>query len=536
MRVNLTTSDWIVVVISLTISLFAGLFIAYRSKAGKSSSNFFLGGRRITWPIVGASLFATNIGAEHLVGLSGDAYRYGLSAGAVELTTAITLGFGCAVLFPYYIKNQIYTIPEFLEMRYNRIARLFFSGLMLVISIMTKMAFTLFAGALVLNSILGMDVMTTVIWIGFVTAIFTMIGGFTAVAYTDTIQAFMMIIGCSIMFFIGIHEVGGWQALIEKVPESMHVAKPYDDPVYPFWGILATAFYAGIFYWGIDQVNVQRVLAAPNIQQARWGAMFSTFLKLFPIFIFAMPGIIALALYPGMDEMESKQTFVLLLNKLLPSGLRGLVLASLLAALISSLIAVMNSVSTMTVRDFIIEFRPDTTEKMQVFWGRVIIMLATLLGLAATYLIYKSTEGIYKYLQTITAYLVFPVIPAIVFGILSKKVTLKGAFISIIAGIILATLFVVDQLVGIERGRQLFPFLHYDLTYNFGYRGLWGTLIIIAVLFFVSGLTTKTDPAKLEKTTINWSKKFEPIQGIKDWRFQWIILSLLTLFIYAWLW
>ncbi len=536
MKVILTTVDWIVVVVLLTGSIFAGLYIAYRKKAGQSSIHFFLGGRRITWPVVGASLFATNIGAEHLVGLSGDAYRYGLSAGAVELTTAITLGFGCAVLFPYYIKNQIYTIPEFLEIRYNRKARLFFSGLMLIISIMTKMAFTLFAGALVLNSILGLEVMTTVVFIGVITALITIAGGFTAVAYTDTIQAILMIIGSGLMFFIGMNEVGGWSGLVAKVPEAMHVAKPYDDPVYPFWGILATAFYAGIFYWGIDQVNVQRVLAAPNINHARWGAMFATLLKLLPIFIFAMPGIIALALYPGLDEAESKKTFVLLLNNLLPSGFRGLVLASLLAALISSLIAVMNSVSTMTVRDFIVEFYPDTLEKNQVLMGRVVIILATLLGLAATWLIYNSEEGLYKYLQTITAYLVFPVIPAIVFGIISRKVTLHGAYFSIVAGILLATIFVVDQLIGAEQGSRVFPFLHYDLTYNFGYRGLWGTLIIIAVLFGISLITKKTEPAKLDKTTMNWSRKLEPLKGMRDWRVQWIILALITLAIYTWLW
>jgi len=536
MRVFLTSVDWLVAIITLTGSLGAGLYIAHLAKAGKTSANFFLGGRKITWPIVGASLFATNIGAEHLVGLSGDAYRYGLSAGAVELTTAITLGFGCAVLFPYYIKNQIFTIPEFLEMRYNRNARLFFSALMLVISIMTKMAFTLYAGALVLNSILGFDVMTTVILIGIVTSLFTIIGGFTAVAYTDTIQAVLMIAGCSLMFLIGINEVGGWDALLKKVPEAMHVAKPYDDPVYPFWGILATAFYAGIFYWGIDQVNVQRVLAAPNINQARWGAMFATLLKLFPIFIFAMPGVIALALYPGLDESSSKQTFVILLNNLLPSGIRGLVLASLLAALISSLIAVLNSVSTMTVRDFIVEFRPGTSERSQVFLGRLVILAATLLGISATYLIYSSSEGLYKYLQTITAYLVFPVIPAIIFGIISKRITLKAAYYSIVAGILLATLFVTDQLIGIEKGKQWFPYLHFDLTYNFGYRGLWGTLLIMIVLFSVSAFTPKTEPAKLEKTTINWSKKFDPLKGIKDWRIQWIVLAVVTVLIYAWLW
>jgi SSS family solute:Na+ symporter len=161
MNLSLTIIDWIVLACLLGGSISFGLFMAYRKKAGQNSTNFFLGGRSIKWPIVGASIFATNIGAEHLVGLSGDSYRYGLSAGSVELTTAITLGVACAILYPYYIKNKIYTIPEFLELRYNRRARTLFSGLMLVISIMTKLAFTLFAGGLVLNSILGWNVMNS---------------------------------------------------------------------------------------------------------------------------------------------------------------------------------------------------------------------------------------------------------------------------------------------------------------------------------------------------------------------------------------
>ncbi|HSM46220.1 MAG TPA: hypothetical protein VK872_00275, partial [Draconibacterium sp.] len=199
MNLTLTTLDWLIFSIVIGGSLSFGLYMAWRKKAGQNSSNFFLGGRSIKWPIVGASLFATNIGAEHLVGLSGDSYRYGLSAGSVELTTAITLGFACAILFPYYLKNKIFTIPEFLEIRYNRRARTFFSGLMLIISVMTKLAFTLFAGALVLNGILGWNIMTTVIFIGIAVAIFTIIGGFTAVAYTDVIQVVIMIFGASVM-------------------------------------------------------------------------------------------------------------------------------------------------------------------------------------------------------------------------------------------------------------------------------------------------------------------------------------------------
>jgi SSS family solute:Na+ symporter len=323
---------------------------------------------------------------------------------------------------------------------------------------------------------------------------------------------------------------------MDKVPQMMKISAPYDDPVYPFWGILATAFYAGIFYWGIDQVNVQRVLSAPNINHARWGAMFAVLLKLLPIFIFALPGVIAFALFPNeLQGEETKQTFVLLLNKLLPSGFRGLMLASLVAALITSLIAVLNSVSTLIVRDFVVEFRPNTSEKKQVTIGRYIILGAAFLGIGAAYLVYKNEEGLYKYLQTITAYLVIPVFPAIFFGIVSKKVTLKGAGASVLVGIVLATIFVVDQLIGPETGKQIFPVLHHKLTLNFGYRGLWAEILITGVLFAVSAFTEKTAPEKLTKTTINFSKRITKFEGITDWRLHLAILLSITLFLYIWL-
>jgi SSS family solute:Na+ symporter len=226
---------------------------------------------------------------------------------------------------------------------------------------------------------------------------------------------------------------------------------------------------------------------------------------------------------------------VLLLNKLLPAGFRGLLLASLMAALITSLIAVLNSVSTLVVRDFIVEFRPDIPEKKQVSLGRYIIMIVTFLGIGAAYMVYKSEEGLYKYLQTITAYLVVPVFPAIFFGIVSKKVTLKGATFSVIVGIILATIFVIDQLLGPDAGKAIFPILHHKLTLNFGYRGLWAEIIITAILFAVSAFTEKTASEKLARTTINYSKDIDRFEGITDWRLHLGILSLITLFLYIWL-
>jgi SSS family solute:Na+ symporter len=323
---------------------------------------------------------------------------------------------------------------------------------------------------------------------------------------------------------------------MDKAPQMMSIARPFDDAVYPFWGILATAFYAGIFYWGMDQVNVQRVLAAPDLKNARWGAMFASFLKLFTVFLFALPGVIAFALYPNeLQGDATKQTFVLLMDRLLPAGLRGLLLASLMAALITSLIAVLNSVSTLVVRDFILEFRPNISEKKQVYYGRIVILLITLLGISAAYMVYKNDEGLFKYLQTITAYLVIPIFPAIFFGIISKKVTLKGAAVSVLAGILIATVFVIDQLIGPESGKELFPFLHHKLTLNFGYRGLWAEILITIVLFAVSAFTPKTSPEKLEKTTVNYSAGIAKFEGITDWRLHLTVISVITILVYIWL-
>jgi len=206
-----------------------------------------------------------------------------------------------------------------------------------------------------------------------------------------------------------------------------------------------------------------------------------------------------------------------------------------MAALVTSLIAVLNSVSTLVVRDFVVEFRPDIPEKKQVKLGRYIILLVTFLGIGAAYLVYKNEEGLYKYLQTITAYLVIPVFPAIFFGIVSKKVTLKGAAVSVLVGIVLATIFVTDQLLGPNAGKELFPFLHHKLTLNFGYRGLWAEILITGILFTVSAFTVKTAPEKLVHTTIDFDKRIANFEGITDWRLHLTILSLITLFLYIWL-
>ena len=220
----------------------------------------------------------------------------------------------------------------------------------------------------------------------------------------------------------------------------------------------------------------------------------------------------------------------------MPTGIRGLVLAALLASLIGSTLSVMNSVSTLAVRDFILHFRPRTSEKTQVLLGRFAIVIATLLGVLAAYAVYKTPDGLYKYLQTVSIYLVMPVAPAIVFGILSKRVTAAGALTSVLVGIVFSVIFVTDQLIGVQAGARLFPWLHHNLTLNYTYRGLWGTIACIITMFAVSTFTKKTDPAKLEKLTVDWKGQRERFRGVFDWRLQLATLSAVTVLLYWLLW
>ena len=211
-------------------------------------------------------------------------------------------------------------------------------------------------------------------------------------------------------------------------------------------------------------------------------------------------------------------------------------MGALLAAMISSLLAMMNSISTMAVRDFVLRFRPNTSEGLQVLLGRSAIIAATILGVSAAYLVYKTPGGLYKYLQTISIYLVMPITPAIVFGIMSKRINMRGATASVLVGVAISALFVADELMGPELGARLFPWLHHPLTFNYTYRGLWGTLAVVAVLFGVSLATKPPPPDKVEQTTIHWGARREPFRGWSDWRLQWFVLALITVAIYGWLW
>ena len=263
--------------------------------------------------------------------------------------------------------------------------------------------------------------------------------------------------------------------------------------------------------------------------------MFAALLKLTPLFIFAIPGVITFALYPGLSDQDAKSTFVVMLNNLLPSGLRGLVLSALLAALISSILAVMNSVSTMVVRDFVLYFRPAMGERLQVVWGRVFVFVAAVAGSLGEYLVSQTQDGLYKYLQAISFYLCVPLVPAILFGVVHRRINMTGAMASVLVGSVISALYVFDEIFP-AFGREWFGFLHRTFTANYTFRGLWEVIVTTVVLFVVSYATASPSPEKVQGVTVNWSLPSEPFRGLSDWRLQLGLLLMATVCLYAWLW
>ena len=299
--------------------------------------------------MIGASLFASNIGSEHLVGLAGDGATGGVAVAQFEIIAGFMLLLLGWIFVPFYLRSNVFTMPEFLEKRYSTSARNYLSWVSILAYILTKISVTIFAGAIVFSAI-GVPFWTGAIIIVAATGIYTVFGGLKAVLYTDMIQMFVLIGGSIAVTYFGLAELGGWSGLQQNVDDSfMTMWKPMIDEKFPWTGILFGAPILGIWYWCTDQYIVQRVLSARGIEDARRGTIFGGFLKMLPLFLFVIPGVIAYALaQKGIFVMEKNdQALILMVKNMVPAGLRGIVIAGLLAALMSSLSSVFNSCSTL---------------------------------------------------------------------------------------------------------------------------------------------------------------------------------------------
>ena len=549
----MTTLDWVV------IAAYFGLLLAITAWAVRTNretaDDYFLAGRNIGWLVVGASIFASNIGSEHLVGLAGSGATTGVTYAHYELHAWCLLVLGW-LLVPIYLRSGVYTMPEFLERRFSPTARWVLSLISLVAYVLTKMAVGIFAGGVVFSALmpdlafrLG-GTLVNAFWIGSVsvvvlTGLYTVIGGMRAVAYTEAIQTLILVVGSLLLTVFGLVALGGWGELRAALePDMFNLWKPvlpdgvagtwapvkepgrmawYFNQAYPWPGMLLCAPIIGLWYWCTDQYIVQRTLAAPTVTEARRGTIFAAYLKLLPVFIFIVPGMIALALArtgrvaalqqilgpDGRTLPEASQAvFPMLVQHLMPTGLRGLVVAGLLAALMSSLAGAFNASSTLFTIDFYQKLHPKASQAHLVWVGRVATTIMVLVGLLWIPVI-QGARGLYEYLQGVQGYLAPPIAAVFFLGVFNKRLNAAGCLAALLAGFALGMFrLLVDTpvtlgLPGFEQGYTAGSFLWIVNNIYFQYYSLLIFLVSSAVLVIVSYTSEAPDPAQLRDLTFS---------------------------------
>ncbi len=523
--------DWIV------IGLYFGILLAVTwwtiLKRKNSSADYFLASRHIGWLVVGAAIFASNIGSEHLVGLAGSGAKSGVAMAHYELHAWCLLVLGW-VMVPFYLRSGVFTMPEFLERRYTPAARWVLSIVSLVSYVMTKFAVGMAAGGVVFEVLFPDRIFAGIpnFWVGAVgvvavTAVYSILGGLTAVMYTEAIQTVVFIIGSATISIIGLYKLGGWGALREICPpEHFNLWKPRTDLEFPWLGMLIGAPIVGLWYWCTDQYMVQRCLAATNQTEARRGTIFGAYLKLLPLFIFIVPGMIAYALAKTgkLDATvllpdKSNQAFPILVRDILPAGLRGLVVAGLLAALMSSLASALNSSATLFTMDIYKKIRPQSSDQHLVWIGRVATGVMVVVSLAWIPFMAAVDTTLYKYLQAVQAYMAPPIFAVFFLGVFVKRINGVGCLTGLIGGFVLGMMRLV---VEICKGKGMLTegtFLYKMAAMNYLYfeiylLGAALVLIIVGSLLTappaaekLNGLTYSTTSDKDRKETrAGWNK------------------------------
>jgi solute:Na+ symporter, SSS family len=474
----------------------------YHSRQQRTTSEYFLAGHSIGWFAVGASLFSTNISSEHFIGLAGSGASGGLAVGCYEWSAAFCLFILGWLFVPYYLKSKVFTMPEFLERRFNPQCRWYLTIVSILAYIFTKISVHLFAGAILMRSVLGWDYLTTSILLVIATGIYTITGGLKAVIYTDLFQSFVLITGAVVLTILGLERVGGFTGLRAALPpDFFHMIKPASDPVYPWVGTIFGTMILGIWYWCTDQSIVQKTLSAKDLENARKGSFFCAALKILPVFILVLPGLIAKALYPNV--VNGDNAYPTLVLRLLPKGLVGLMVAALLAALMSAMSSVLNSCSTLITMDVFRKVYPTADERRLVFVGRVATGVIVVISILWVPLIRYMNNQIYQYLQSVQAYIGAPITAVFLIGVLWKRATGRAAITTLITGGLLgAGRFVLDVMhdafhvdLGALNGLVAFSFLNYSVI----------VFVFCVLLMFAISLTEpRRTAAAQEKLTLDW--------------------------------
>jgi len=496
---TLDTFDWIAITIYFLVLLGIALWVIRKKE--NNTEDYFLAGRNVGWFVVGASIFASNIGSEHVVGLAGAGAGDRLPMLIYEIQAWIVLILGW-VFLPFYARAGVFTMPEFLEKRFDARARWILSIFSIVAYVLTKISVTIYAGGVVVSALLGIDFWTGAIATVVLTGIYTVLGGMRAVVYTETLQAIILVIGAAALTFIGLDHVGGWESMKETVsPEYLNMWRSASDPNFPWPSLLIASTITGIWYWCTDQYIVQRALTAKNIKEGRRGTIFGALLKLFPVFLFLIPGVIALTLkMRGELHWDSPdEAFPVLMSNLLPSGLRGLVAAGLLAALMSSLASVFNSCSTLFTVDIYKKLRPNAPEKKLVRTGQIATVVVVIIGIIWIPIMANISGVLYEYLQSVQSYIAPPITAVFLLGIFHKRINSQGAFVTMVVGFIVGALRIVLELVKDSLDPESFWYLLGDM--NFLSFASWFFLFCIILIVVVSYATPAPSDEKLENLT-----------------------------------
>jgi SSS family solute:Na+ symporter len=440
-----------------------GLGIYYSGRT-KGAENYFLAGRSMTWPVIGLSLFASNISSTTIVGLAGAAYGSGIWVFNYEWMAAIVLAFFAIFILPMVLRSQVFTLPEYLERRYGRASRLYFSGLTLFLSIVVDTAGSLFAGSLLVQLIFpSADVWQIVLVLALVAGAYTILGGLSAVMVTDAVQAVILLVGACVITAIAWSAVGGWGPVVAEVaPEKLSLVRPIGNPDMPWPALLTGVPLLGFYFWGTNQFMAQRFLAAKDANHARWGAILAGFLKLPVLLIMVLPGTFAILLYPELDKADL--VYPTLMFDLLPVGLLGLVLAGFFAALMSQIDSTLNSASTLVTMDFVRTFRPQTSEARLGFIGK----LATL-GFMIFAILWApqivNFQSIFQYIQQVLSYTVGPVAALYLLGSFWWRANRQGANAGLVVGTAIGVLLFLTQVVlpgiGVEGTAITAPWWHW---------------------------------------------------------------------------
>lgn len=417
-----------------------GLWIAQRDK--QTGDGFFVAGRSLGWVTIGASLFASNISSEHLIGLAGDGFRTGLPVGNYEWGACIILLILAVFFAPFYVGSKIRTMPEYLEKRFGRGAAVYLSLMTIIANVLVRISVALYAGGIVINSMFGVNLWGAMAGLAVVTVVYTALGGLKAVVYTDLLQTVILFFGTIFLTLTALDKVGGWTGLQAQLDASMFdMVRPASDPEMPWTGLVLGVPVLGIWYWCTDQVIVQRVLGAKNVHQARMGALFAAFLKISPVFLFVLPGLCARVLFP---EIDGKAAFPTLVQELLPVGLKGVVAAALIAALMSSIDSTLNSTGTLFSLDFYKKWKPEATPQQVVAVGRWATLVVMVFGLLWVNVVAES-ESLFQYLQQVNAAISPPIAASFLMGVFWPRANHQGVMSALICGLVIGlSLMVAD--------------------------------------------------------------------------------------------